>query len=236
MAKLKLVSLFLVLSLLLVLPFAFSTHYLVADKDGSPTDVITLAELSSVFVEHGQQKNVKSKMSHELTDDDLTDVAVFLKNGVATVTGPDKYKDLMGDLEKELKSKGIEVSVVDNEDLSELKEELNLEKKTADVKIIFADADLEAAKKFQGTLVPLSEATTADLTGNVIIIGGPCVNKHWSVFDTMTCDRWPFEEGQGAIITVKKAVLVAGTTKEDTLKLAGKFLSGSYKDGANEAE
>ncbi len=66
---------------------------------------------------------------------------------------------------------------------------------------------------------------------NLIIAGGPCANKFWNRFSKETCDNWPYKPGQGIAKLIetddKLILLLAGTTKGDTLELAEKI--SSYK-------
>lgn len=64
---------------------------------------------------------------------------------------------------------------------------------------------------------------TAD--GTLIVIGGPCANPAWKNFSTLTCNAWPYAEGEGTIRVVENAILIAGTTAEDTELLAREFFS-----------
>jgi len=59
---------------------------------------------------------------------------------------------------------------------------------------------------------------------NLILIGGPCANPLVEKVFDMTCDAWPYEEGEGIIKLAangdKVAMLVAGTTALDTRRTA----------------
>lgn len=66
---------------------------------------------------------------------------------------------------------------------------------------------------------------------NLIIAGGPCANKFWNRFSEETCDNWPYKPGQAIAKLIETnnnlILLLAGTTKGDTLELAEKI--STYK-------
>ena len=67
---------------------------------------------------------------------------------------------------------------------------------------------------------------------NLIIVGGPCVNKFWNIYSTETCENWPYTEGESIIKLVKdkgkNILLIAGTSKDDTWSVTQKLIN--YKD------
>jgi len=82
-----------------------------------------------------------------------------------------------------------------------------------------------------------NEINTASLTGDLILIGGPCANKLVAQLaeDETTgipaCDAWDLSKGlikevTNAFGSGKKALVVAGTTADDTRELAAKVMQG----------
>lgn len=59
---------------------------------------------------------------------------------------------------------------------------------------------------------------------NIIIAGGPCANSYWTLFSDETCDSWPYKEGEAVAKVAENndrlILLLAGTSKQDTLHLA----------------
>ena len=76
-----------------------------------------------------------------------------------------------------------------------------------------------------------SEVDTDNLAGDLILIGGPCVNDlvRELLADELTCDTWDKSVGiikvvENAFNSGKKALIVAGTTKTDTRNLADNYV------------
>ena len=85
------------------------------------------------------------------------------------------------------------------------------------------------ATPIEGSIFKLASEANG-INQNMIIIGGPCANEVTANF--MSCEQWPYSPGQ-AIIKIydnnlRKALVVAGTTKEDT-KRAIKVIA-NYED------
>lgn len=61
---------------------------------------------------------------------------------------------------------------------------------------------------------------------NLIILGGPCANTFWNDYSKETCENWPYKVGESVIKVVedegRTILLIAGTSKEDTLEIAEK--------------
>ena len=76
----------------------------------------------------------------------------------------------------------------------------------------------------------------------IISIGGPCVNEVTKEFLAGTpygsCQTWPLKPGQALIEYAKKgntvALIIAGTTGEDTRKAVQWFVEGLAKEGEND--
>jgi len=68
-----------------------------------------------------------------------------------------------------------------------------------------------------------SEVTTAS-DYNLILVGGPCANALVEDVFAVTCDGWSFEQGEAVVKLMangdKVAMLVAGTTADDTRRAA----------------
>ena len=76
-----------------------------------------------------------------------------------------------------------------------------------------------------------SEVDTNNLAGDLILIGGPCVNDLVKTLlaPDVTCENWPYTTGiikvvENAFNSGKKALIVAGTTKDDTRNLADNYV------------
>ncbi len=77
-----------------------------------------------------------------------------------------------------------------------------------------------------------AEVDTSNLAGDLILVGGPCVNdlvRTLLAADNVTCDSWPYSTGiikvvENAFSSGKKALIVAGTTKTDTRNLADNYI------------
>lgn len=76
-----------------------------------------------------------------------------------------------------------------------------------------------------------AEVDTASLQGDLILVGGPCVNDlvRELLAPDVTCDTWSYNTGiikvvENAFSSGKKALIVAGTTKTDTRNLADNYV------------
>ncbi len=108
--------------------------------------------------------------------------------------------------------------------------------------ISFAGATaVEKAVKIQQPVGKLaSEVNTAALAGDLILVGGPCVNTLVATLmtaDNVTCSSWAYTTGvikeyANAFGSGKKALVVAGTTKADTRSLAAKVMQGTLSFSA----
>jgi hypothetical protein len=80
-----------------------------------------------------------------------------------------------------------------------------------------------------------SEIDTTALVSDLIIIGGPCANTLAATLmadDNVTCDTWAFTTGvikeyTDAFGSGQKALVVAGTSADDTRSLAAKVIQGT---------
>jgi hypothetical protein len=94
---------------------------------------------------------------------------------------------------------------------------------------------LETAVKITEPVAKLdTEIDTTALTGDLILVGGPCVNTLVAELlkDTVTCETWAYTTGiikevENAFESGHKALIVAGTTKDDTRSLAAKVMKGT---------
>ncbi|MEA2037743.1 MAG: hypothetical protein U9O94_09615 [Nanoarchaeota archaeon] len=90
-----------------------------------------------------------------------------------------------------------------------------------------------------GAGIMLLDSKSIDTNKNLIIAGGPCANKLWKDFSDETCENWPYKGGQAIVRAVPNgeytALLIAGTTKGDTLEivrqLANYKSSGIFDEG-----
>lgn len=102
--------------------------------------------------------------------------------------------------------------------------------------------DVDVAVKVTAPVAKLaSEVDTAALTGDLILVGGPCVNSlvktlldaDWNVTDS--CASWGdnvagtgiIKEVADAFSSGQKALIVAGTTAADTRSLAAQVMTGT---------
>ena len=94
---------------------------------------------------------------------------------------------------------------------------------------------VETAVKITEPVAKLdTEIDTTALTGDLILVGGPCVNTLVAELlkDTVTCETWAYTTGiikevENAFGSGHKALIVAGTTKDDTRSLAAKVMKGT---------
>ena len=100
---------------------------------------------------------------------------------------------------------------------------------------------VEKAVKIQQPVAKLaSEVNTGALAGDLILVGGPCVNTLVATLmaaDNVTCSSWAYTTGvikeyTNAFSSGKKALVVAGTTKADTRSLAAKVMQGTLSFSA----
>jgi hypothetical protein len=104
----------------------------------------------------------------------------------------------------------------------------------ADGKIVVGGAVQTAVKIQQPVAKLASEINPAALTGDLILLGGPCANSLVATLmaaDNVTCDNWPYSKGiikeyANAFGSGHKALVVAGTTGTDTRELAAKVMQG----------
>lgn len=73
---------------------------------------------------------------------------------------------------------------------------------------------------------------------NLILVGGPCANPLVTDATGLTCDAWPLKPGEAFVRYFDNhngnvAMLVAGTTKEDTRNAAKAFVSGKMKEATD---
>ena len=63
----------------------------------------------------------------------------------------------------------------------------------------------------------------------VLVIGGPCATDLWERYADMACSEWPFEEGDGMVLSRDngRVILIGGTTQADTERLLTEFLDNS---------
>ncbi|NOX71982.1 MAG: S-layer protein [Candidatus Micrarchaeota archaeon] len=76
-----------------------------------------------------------------------------------------------------------------------------------------------------------AEVDTSNLAGDLILVGGPCVNDLVKTLlaPDVTCQNWPYTTGivkvvENAFNSGHKALIVAGTSKEDTRNLADNYV------------
>jgi len=85
------------------------------------------------------------------------------------------------------------------------------------------------------TLLDNEVTTTSSLAYDLILIGGPCANTAVAELladDGVTCSNWAYSTGiikevANAFGSGKKALIIAGTTADDTRSLAGQVLDGT---------
>jgi len=100
-------------------------------------------------------------------------------------------------------------------------------------------ATVETAVKIKSPVAKLaSEINTAALTGDLILVGGPCANAlvatlaETAANNIPTCSGWTLTTGLIAEVTNafgsgKKALVVAGTNADDTRSLAARVMQGT---------
>ena len=80
-----------------------------------------------------------------------------------------------------------------------------------------------------------NEVSTASLTSDLILVGGPCANSLVATLmaaDNVTCASWSFSKGvikeyATAFGSAQKALVVAGTNAADTRSLAADVMAGT---------
>ncbi len=95
----------------------------------------------------------------------------------------------------------------------------------------------ESAYKITQPVVLLDNevSATSSLAYDLILLGGPCANTLVASLladDGITCDNWTYNTGiikevTNAFSSGKKALIIAGTTADDTRSLAAQVLSGT---------
>ena len=98
-------------------------------------------------------------------------------------------------------------------------------------------ATVETAVKITSPVAKLAdEVDTSTLNADVILVGGPCANSLVAELAAAghlsTCDEWSYTTGvikeiDDAFVTGKKALVVAGTTADDTRSLAAQVMQGT---------
>ena len=92
-----------------------------------------------------------------------------------------------------------------------------------------AEAASEMFQKFE-IIKDKDDVETKREKYNLVIIGGPCANAAWNLFSEETCDQWPYKNGESVAKIGKNtknrekaAILISGTSKEDTEKIISQF-------------
>ncbi len=94
---------------------------------------------------------------------------------------------------------------------------------------------VESAIKIKSPVAKLDSevtATATGVTGDLILVGGPCANDLVAQLMTdTTCDTWSYKKGvikeyANAFGSGKKALVVAGTSADDTRWLASQVMQG----------
>jgi len=158
-------------------------------------------------------------------------------NGDTEILYPDEqvYGKFVVDLKGE-ESENTEMSIV--ELTSGRPKEVNEKVKTIKVK----DVEFEKSQVILPLALLDTEVENNLPEGRLIIsIGGPCVNEVTKYFLEGTkyasCEGWPLSEGQYLIEYAKKdnkvALIIAGTTGEDTRKAVRDFIEGKVETQEN---
>jgi len=132
----------------------------------------------------------------------------------------------------------VEITYPDNQALAELAVGSNPTFATSG-----SGGTVETAVKIKNPVAKLaSEINTASLSGDLILVGGPCVNSLVATLvangelavtgETLTCDGWTpstgiIKEVANAFGSGKKALVVAGSQADDTRALAAMVMKGT---------
>lgn len=107
-----------------------------------------------------------------------------------------------------------------------------------DLLVICPEADKDACLNLldtddmdHGFIKRPDEVTANDLFDhNVLIVGGPCANSFWGGYSNETCETWPHGDKKGILKVFNSddgfALLLAGTTKDDTFDISFKLRIG----------
>lgn len=82
-----------------------------------------------------------------------------------------------------------------------------------------------------GVAATTPATTTIAITGDAVIVGGPCANPQWTEITGDTCESWRYAPGEAVIAAQEgmtaneTVVLIAGTNAEDTRAAVDWFIA-----------
>ncbi len=92
--------------------------------------------------------------------------------------------------------------------------------------------DTHMRQLLQGDDVTFVTAQDVDAGRPLLIIGGPCGNALWEQYSSITCENWPYSDGEGIVLSVRNGTvtLLAGTQQADTERLVEQFITSDTQE------